>query len=495
MHTIPAPTDFSTLEGICPAEDSLPIAGPAWIEQVIDAVCVSPLFPTAHYHAADGAIVTVDAPEDVQLVPSELPDSSYSLTVSGDSIRIRCSEPAGLVAALRSLPSLRVERGYSCAQIDDAPTFRYRGMHFDVARHFFDAEFVKRTITLLASLGFNVLHWHLTEDQGWRLPVTKHPRLTEIGAYRRENDGSEYGGYYKHEQIRDVVRFAGLHGMLVMPEIELPGHARAAIAAYPELSCRQEPIDVWTEWGICEDVFCAGNDAVFTFLDDVFDDVVTLFPSRYVHIGGDECPKTRWKECPKCQARIADQDLNDEHELQSYFVGRAARALEKRGRTAMGWDEILEGGLPEGTLVMSWRGTEGGIRAAGMGHDVVMTPTSHCYFDYRQIDDDSEVGFPFAHNGSRPPVLTLRDVYSFDPLSGIAADAAPHVIGGQANVWTEQLDTEAKFEYMVAPRILAMAEALWTAPTHRNFDEFRERAKTWLGRLDAMNWAHAPIPE
>ncbi|MFW6313204.1 MAG: beta-N-acetylhexosaminidase [Spirochaetota bacterium] len=490
MRIIPAPTD-----GVCPAPDSLSVAGPEWVEHVIDAVSISPLFPVARYDSSSAALVIVDAPQDVQLVPSELPDSSYSLEVDENAIRIRCSEPAGLVAALRTLPSLRVEGGLSCVQIDDAPKFRYRGMHFDVARHFFDAAFVKRTITLLASLGFNVLHWHLTEDQGWRIPVSRHPRLTEVAAYRTEDDGSTYGGYYSHDEIRDVVRFAGLHGMLVMPEIELPGHARAAIAAYPELSCRQEQIGVWAEWGICEDVFCAGNDAVFDFLEDVFDDVVSLFPSRYVHIGGDECPKTRWKECPKCQARIAGEGLKDEHELQSYFVGRAARALEQRGRIAMGWDEILEGGLPEGTLVMSWRGTQGGIRAAEMGHDVVMTPTSHCYFDYRQVDDDTEIGFPHAQGGSRPPVLTARDVYTFDPLSGIAADAAPHVIGGQANVWTEQLDTPAKVEYMVAPRILAMAEVLWSAPVERDYEEFRDRARTWLTRLDAMNWNYAPLPE
>ncbi len=495
MHIIPAPAAIRTLEGVCLTRDAIGATGPAWVEQVIDAVSVSPLFPVLRYESSSTSLLMVDAPQDVQLIPSELPDSSYSLTVAEDSIRIGCTEPAGLVAALRTLPSLRVEGGYSCVQIDDAPRFRYRGMHFDVARHFFDADFVKRTITLLASLGFNVLHWHLTEDQGWRLPVTEHPRLTEVGAYRTEKDGTRYGGHYTHAQIADVVRFAGLHGMLVMPEIELPGHARAAIAAYPELSCRQEPLSVWTEWGICEDVFCAGNEGVFAFLEDVFDEAVSLFPSRYVHIGGDECPKTRWKDCPKCQARIADEGLKDEHELQSYFIGRAARALEERGRIAMGWDEILEGGLPDGTLVMSWRGTEGGIRAAGMGHDVVMTPTSHCYFDYRQVDDDAEIGFPHAHGGSRPPVLTVENVYTFDPLSGIEADAAPHVIGGQANVWTEQLDTPAKMEYMVAPRILAMAEALWTAPANRDFPEFRKRAKTWLTRLEAMHWNSAPLPE
>jgi hexosaminidase len=396
--------------------DPLRVSGPSWVGEVLSSVSRSPLYPAAELVPGPQANLTISAPEAVALVPSELPDSAYSLTVGDDGIRVPCSEPAGLMAAMRTLAGLRGASGYEHCTIDDTPTYSYRGAHLDVCRHYFDAGFVKRYIDVLADLGLNVFHWHLTEDQGWRFPVDSWPRLQDVGAYRTEKDGKRYGGHYTKSDVEQVVRHAGLRGVLVIPEIELPGHARAAIASYPELSCEGKPIDVWNEWGICEDVFCAGNEKVFSFVEDVFREVVALFPSRYVHLGGDECPKTRWKQCPKCQERIRAEGLNDEDELQSYFVGRAARMLESMGRTAVGWDEILEGGLPEGTVVMSWRGTEGGAAAAAMGHDVIMSPTSHCYFDYRQVNRPDAPGFPWQDEQGNYRILPIDRVYGFDPV-------------------------------------------------------------------------------
>lgn len=491
---IPRPTRITTTTDTFPAPEALRARAPGWASTVLDALAGTPFFPSVTRTTDESAEIVVKAPEDASLVPSELPDSSYELEIGGNGITIRCAQPAGLVSALRTLHGLRTGDGFQGATVTDTPAHRYRGLHIDVCRHFFGVDFLKRTIALASALGLNVLHWHLTEDQGWRLPVDSWPALNEVGAYRTEQDGTRYGGFYTKAQVLEIVQYAGLHGMLVIPEVELPGHAQAAIASYPQLSCQGAPVPVRTTWGISEEVFCAGNDEVFRFLEDIFAEVVELFPSRYIHIGGDECPKTRWKSCPKCQARIAQEGLSDEDELQSYFVSRVTKALAQRGRTAIGWDEILEGGLPAGTTVMSWRGTEGGIRAAGLGHDVIMTPTKHCYFDYRQVDADDEIGFPNAHSGGRPPVLTLPQVLAFDPLNGLSDEVAAHVMGGQANVWTEQLDTEAKVEYMIAPRLLAMAEALWTAPRPRDYADFRARARDWLDRLDEFQWSHGPLP-
>ncbi|MFP4115401.1 MAG: beta-N-acetylhexosaminidase [Spirochaetota bacterium] len=494
LPLLPIPSEFTLQIDDLVHHGPLRATGPDWMEPILETLRPE-LFAAASFHGPQTANLAVDAPKEAQLVPKQLPDSSYSLRVAGDRVDVECREPAGLVAALRSLRSLATERGYRCASVTDTPRFAYRGVHLDVGRHFFGSSFVKRLIGVASSLGFNVFHWHLTEDQGWRLPVEAYPRLTDVGAYREQPDGRRYGGSYTAEEIADVVRYAGVHGVLVIPEIELPGHAQAAVAAYPELSCREEPVNVWNRWGVSEEVFCAGKDQVFAFLADVFDEVVRLFPSQYVHIGGDECPKARWKKCPRCQDRRKREGLADENELQSYFVGRAARALEARGRTAIGWDEILEGGLPGGTVVMSWRGTEGGRLAAELGHDVVMTPTSHCYFDHRQIDRDGEIGFPHPDETGRPPVLTLEGVYAFDPTVGLPPSSSERVLGGQANVWTEQMPNEADVEYMVAPRLLAMAEALWSPPGRRSFEDFRGRARAWLARLDAIRWNYARLPE
>lgn len=495
MTLIPAPTRMTLGDGrFRPPASSLSVRGPEWVRQTLSVLTSKAHFPQARFVEDAGADITVLAPDNAPLVPSELPDSSYRLEISADGITISCAEPAGLTAALRTLRGLENERTFPCGSIDDRPRFAYRGVHLDVCRHFFSADFVRRFIELIATLGMNVFHWHLTEDQGWRLPVASLPRLTEVGAWRTDPDGTRAGGSYTEEQIRDVVRYAGHLGVLVIPEVELPGHAQAAIASYPNLSCEQQQVEVWNRWGISETVFCAGNDEVFSFLETVFDTVVDLFPSRYVHLGGDECPKVTWRACPRCQERMRREGLADEDELQSYFVGRVARALEARGRTAIGWDEILEGGLPAGTTVMSWRGTEGGIKAAGLGHDVIMTPTSHCYFDYRQEDRADVPGFRYKSEEGRYRVLPITRVYEFDPLVGIPVQAHARVLGGQANVWTEELDSEALVEQMVMPRLLAMSEALWAAPTDREFARFAARARAWI-RERNDGWTVARVPE
>jgi len=493
--TVPA----STAEGI-------PMTGPAWVKSTVDAVRgQKPWLQTNYLPSADSgstaapqrtATIAVRAPELADAAPRDLPDSHYAIRIRQTAVDVECAGPAGLVQALRTLGQLVDSEGrIPTGSITDAPRFPYRGIHLDVGRHFFEVGFIKRLLRLMASLGFNVFHWHLTEDQGWRIPIDSYPRLTRIGAYRIEHDGSRYGGHYTKDGIRDVVAYAGALGILVVPEIELPGHARAAIAAYPELSCRDEQIEVTHEWGICEDVFCAGNDRLFEFLDAVFDEVCELFPSEIIHIGGDECPKNRWKECDKCNARLVAEGLRDYEELQSYVVSRAARMLHERGRRAIGWDEILEGGLPDDALVMSWRGTGGGIAAASSGHLVVMTPTSHCYFDYRQIDSADAIGFSYPDEHGRIPVTTIDTVYQFDPVAGLTDDAAANVLGGQANVWSELLETEEIAERMIAPRILAMAEALWAHPAVRDFEAFRPRVRAGLVLLKQMGWHYTDVPE
>ncbi len=488
------------------AAEGIPITGPAWVKSTVDAVRGLKPWLGTNYLPSTGlgltpaqeptATIAVRAPEQAEPLPRTLPDSSYTLRISETAIVVECAGPAGLTQALRTLGQLVDADGrIPTGTIADAPRFSYRGIHLDVGRHFFGASFIKRLLRLMASLGFNVFHWHLTDDQGWRMPIDSYPRLTQIGAYRTEPDGSLYGGHYTKDDIRDVVTYAGALGILVVPEIELPGHARAAIAAYPELSCRSEQLEVTHKWGICEDVFCAGDDRLFEFLDAVFDEVCDLFPSEIIHIGGDECPKNRWRECDRCNARLVGEGLHDYDELQSYVIGRAARMLADRGRRAIGWDEILEGGLPDDTLVMSWRGTSGGVTAAAAGHTVVMTPTSHCYFDYRQIDSPDAVGFSFRDEHGRIPVTTIDTVYQFDPVAGLTDDAAANVLGGQANLWSELIETEEIAERMIAPRILAMAEVLWAHPVVRNFEAFKPRAQAGLSLLQRIGWRYTDVPE
>jgi hexosaminidase len=370
--------------------------------------------------------------------------------------------------------------------IEDQPRFSYRGMHLDIARHFQEVSFVKEYIDLLARHKQNVFHWHLTEDQGWRIEINQYPRLTEVGAYRDETlvgrygsdryDGTRYGGFYTQDEVREVVAFAAARGVTVIPEIELPGHASAALAAYPELGCTGGPYKVQTTWGIFEDVYCP-TEATFTFLENVLMEVMALFPSKYIHIGGDEVPKSTWEASEAVAALMAREGLADQHEVQSYFVQRIERFLNGYGRQIIGWDEILEGGLAPGATVMSWRGISGGLAAARMEHDVVMTPTSHAYFDYYQAEKEGE---PLAIGGFLP----LEKVYSYEPIpEELEPEFHQYILGAQGNVWTEYMRSEEKVWYMAFPRALAMAEVGWLQPDRKNFDHFQARAKATLDRL------------
>jgi hexosaminidase len=364
-------------------------------------------------------------------------------------------------------------------------------MHLDVCRHFFDVDFVKKYIDLLARYKMNTFHWHLTEDQGWRIEIKKYPKLTEVGAWRsgsqvgpysrREYDSVPYGGFYTEEQIKEVVAYAAARHITVVPEIEMPGHAMAALASYPQLGCTGGPYEVQKGWGVYDDVFCAGNDSVFTVLEDVLTEVMDLFPGQYIHIGGDECPKERWKNCAKCQARMKANGLKDEHELQSYFIQRIEKFVNSKGRKIIGWDEILEGGLAPNAAVMSWRGTEGGVAAAKQKHNVVMSPGSHCYFDHYQGDPANE---PLAIGG----FTTVQKVYSYEPIPAeLKPEEAKYILGAQGNVWTEYILKPENVEYMAVPRMLALAEVLWTPKEKRDEADFIHRLENEFPKLEAMN--------
>lgn len=410
----------------------------------------------------------------------------YMLRVAPRNVLIRASAAAGFFygamtlrqlfpprfesAAMRESARRDTVRGWDlpCAMVQDAPRFRWRGLLLDCCRHFMDVDFVKRTIDLIAQLKMNRLHWHLTEDQGWRIEIRGYPALTEIGAWRTEKDGSRYGGFYTQEQIRDVVAYAAARHVTVVPEIEMPGHSLAALAAHPELSCTGGPFEVANDWGVFKDIYCAGNDRTFEFLENVLTEVIELFPSEYIHIGGDEAPKFRWERCERCQARMAAEGLADEHALQSWFIARIERFLNERGRKLIGWDEILEGGLAANATVQSWRGLEGAVAAARSGHDAIVSPTSHAYFDY-----------PLSS-------IDLRKVYSFEPVPEELNPAeAIHIIGGECNMWTEHAPQHL-VESRLYPRILAMAEVLWSPARARDPETFHRRVEEYYPRLDSL---------
>jgi hexosaminidase len=363
--------------------------------------------------------------------------------------------------------------------ITDKPRFKWRGLMLDPCRHFWDINFVKKYIDLMALHKMNFFHWHLTEDQGWRIEIKKYPKLTEIAAWRNE-DGKKYGGFYSQEQIREIVEYAKERFITVLPEIEMPGHSVAAIAAYPELSCFDEPVEIPKTWGVFENVYCAGKENTFKFLENVLTEVFDLFPGEYIHVGGDECPKANWKKCPKCQERIKNENLNNEDELQSYFIKRIEKFVNKNGKRLVGWDEILEGGLAPNATVMSWRGTEGGIAAAKQGHDVVMSPVAHCYLDFPQKEKEKiDIG---------GCTTTTEKAYEFEPIPGELSDEeAKHILGGQGNLWTEHIPTVERAEEMVYPRASALAEKLWSQKGNTDFDDFKERLNKHLKRLEILD--------
>ena len=423
-----------------------------------------------------------------------LPAEGYELNVDGEGIEVRASQFPGFLYALQSLEQLLPATVYGtepapdaawevpCVKIADAPRFAYRGMHLDVARHFFSVDEVKRYIDVMAIHKLNTLHWHLTDDQGWRIEIKRYPELTAVGSIRKATvvrkewgtyDGTPYGGFYTQDEIRDVVKYAADRGVTVIPEIDLPGHMLAALTAYPELGCTGGPYEVWGRWGVADDVLCPGREKTFEFLEGVLTEVMELFPSEYIHIGGDECPKVRWEKCPRCQAKIRQLGLKDdgehtaEHYLQSYVTDRIGKFLAQHGRRIIGWDEILEGRAPSDAVVMSWRGSEGGIAAAKLGHDVIMTPNSHFYFDYYQsLDTDAE---PFGIGGYIP----MEQVYSYDPaFPELTPEQQKHILGVQANLWTEYVLSDEHLEYMLLPRLAALSEVQWCLPETKDWNRF-----------------------
>jgi hexosaminidase len=428
----------------------------------------------------------------------------YILAVTSKRITIRAKTAVGFfyaVQTLRQMLPVEVEKkqiteslilSVPACLVEDEPRFGYRGMHLDVGRHLFPVETIKSYIDMLAMHKMNTFHWHLTEDQGWRIEIKKYPKLTEIGAYRNETvvghagrpplkyDGKRYGGFYTQEEVKDIVAYAKSKFITIIPEIEMPGHAMGALAAYPLLSCTGGPFEVNTKWGVMDDVFCAGKDDVFTFLQDVLTEVIDLFPGPYIHIGGDECPKKRWEKCSLCQKRMKDEGLKDEHELQSYFIQRIEKFVISKGRKIIGWDEILEGGLAPEATVMSWRGTKGGIAAAKQKHDVIMTPNTYAYLDYYQCEPEGE---PLAIGGYLP----LEKVYSYDPLpEELTPEEQKHILGFQGNVWTEYISTPEHMQYMAFPRAFAIAETGWTPDRLKDFEDFKARLEVMKKRYDAI---------
>ncbi|MFX1706612.1 family 20 glycosylhydrolase [Chitinophaga sp. CC14] len=410
----------------------------------------------------------------------------YQLHIAREQVSITAYDAAGILHGIETLRQLWHRTAAPAlalpgAVINDYPRFAYRGMHLDVSRHFFSVAFIKQFIDQLALYKINNFHWHLTDDQGWRIEIKKYPRLQSVAAWRDQTmighkkelphrfDGKRYGGYYTQEQIKEVVAYATARHINVIPEIEMPGHALAALTAYPELGCTKGPYKTAQFWGIFDDVFCAGNDSTFVFLQDVLDEVMELFPSAYIHIGGDECPKVRWAHCPACRQRMKTEHLADEDALQSYFIRRISNYIHSKGRKLIGWDEILEGGLAPGATVMSWRGVEGAIAAAKQQHHVIMTPEDELYFDHYQSLYPEE---KTAAGGYTP----LEEVYAYDPLHA-AGDTAllPYIAGMQGQLWSEYLDTEAQAQYMTYPRMPAFAERAWSPQTVRDYPAFLQR--------------------
>ncbi len=426
---------------------------------------------------------------------------SYTLTINPKSIEIYTGSVSGLgngIQTLRQLIYLSKSHNYviPCLTIKDSPRFPYRGMHLDVARHFMPTDFVKMFIDYIALFRMNYFHWHLVDDQGWRIEIKRYPKLTEIGSKRRETligkprqgtekyDGIPYSGYYTQEEIKEIVAYAADRNITVIPEIELPGHSQAAVASYQFLGCTDKPVEVATKWGISKNIYNV-EDTTFKFLEGVFDEVISLFPSKYIHIGGDEAMKDQWKESRSVQLKMKKLGIKSEEELQSYFVKRIETYLNSKGKIMIGWDEILEGGLAPNAIVMSWRGEKGGIEAAKQNHQVIMTPTRFCYFDYYQSKDPSE---PLAIGGFLP----VDKVYSYDPVpKELTPGEGKMVLGAQGNVWTEFIPSASQVEYMIFPRMMALAEVVWTNKENQNYEDFLKRLKGFESYLIEKNINYA----
>lgn len=432
---------------------------------------------------------------------SSLAPEAYKIKVAKKNVKVRASGLNGFLYAVQTLMQMLPE--IPCCTIEDAPRFAYRGLHLDVARHFFDVPVIKRYIDLMALHKMNTFHWHLTDDQGWRIEIRTYPELTSRGSVRKqtlighhhtsnEYDGIPYGGHYTQDEIREVVAYAASKGITVIPEIDLPGHMLAALTAYPHLGCTGGPYELWCKWGVSDDVLCPGKPETFDFIEGVLDEIMELFPSKYIHIGGDECPKVRWEKCPDCQSLIStlglvdDDDHSAEHYLQSYVISRVEKYLNDRGRMIIGWDEILEGGLAPNSTVMSWHGEAGGLEAARQGHDVIMTPNTYYYLDYHQGTDlDRE---PLGIGGYLP----LKKCYSYEPyVGGMTDEEKSHILGVQANLWTEYIKTEEHIHYMLLPRIAALSEVQWCDADRKDYARFLDSMDEMCGLYASLGYNYA----
>lgn len=465
------------------------------------------------------------------IIDKKLAEEQYVIDITPECADIKASTAAGLFYAIQSLSQLLPDKYFNpdaiCTEIEtcqkpkpcpkslcrkfwkipavhieDSPRFAYRGMHLDVSRHFFGVDFVKKYLDVMALHKINRFHWHLSDDQGWRIEIKKYPRLTSVGSTRPETmllknfepyvgDGIPHGGYYTQDEIREVVAYAASKHITVIPEIDLPGHMIAAMAAYPELGCTGGPYKVWQIWGVANEVLCPGKEKTFEFIEGVLDEIIELFPSEYIHIGGDECPKSAWEKCPDCQKRIAELGLKTDEKhtaeqyLQNYVTARVQDYLNARGRKIIGWDEILEGNLAKGATVMSWRGAAGGIEAAKNGFDAIMVPAGYLYFDYYQSEAVEKE--PFAICCPSP----IEKTYSFEPLEGIPAKEQKHILGVQANLWTEYISTPAHAEYMVLPRMDALSELQWCQPERKDYERFKEGVARMMRIYDALGYSYS----
>lgn len=450
------------------------------------------------------------------VLSSTVPAEGYKISISKNGVKVEAADLNGFNYAIQTLKQMlpveiygkavAADKSWSlqCCTIEDAPRFGYRGMHMDESRHFFGIDAVKRYLDIMEIHKLNTLHWHLTDDQGWRVEIKKYPKLTEVGSIRKKTvighiykskdyDTTPYGEgmWYSQEQIREIIEYAAAKGITIIPEIDLPGHMLAALAAYPELGCTGGPYDVWGDWGISDDVLCVGKEKTMQFLEDVLSEICDLFPSEYIHVGGDECPKVRWEKCPRCQAKIRELGLKDteeyqaEHFLQAYVISRMEKFINSKGKRIIGWDEILEGEVAPNATIMSWRGVAGGLEAVRMGHDAIMTPNTFYYLDYYQsLDKENE---PLAIGGYLP----IEKCYSYEPFTADMTDEEKaHILGVQANLWTEYIATESHLHYMLLPRMAALSEVQWCQPENKNWERFHNSADEFCAIYDIMGYNH-----
>ena len=508
FHVIPMPAQVSITEGAFCVKGVQISVDPAMDELSQKAVgrfveALETATGTKTKSGKKGICFTVNA---------DLAPEAYSIDIKADGVSVQASALNGFIYACETLKQMlpaaiygheavKADWALPLAHIEDQPRFAYRGMHLDPCRHFFTIEETKRYLDVMAAYKLNRFHWHLTEDQGWRMEVKAYPKLTEIGAWRNgtvikkdwsSNDGIRHGGFYTQEEMKEIVAYAAERGITVIPEIDLPGHMVAALAAYPNLGCTGGPYEVWTRWGVAPDILCAGNEDVYTFLETVLSELVDIFPSEYIHIGGDEAFNEDmgipWDHCPKCAAKMRELGIKKgpmaKHYLQNYVTARIQAFLNEKGRKIIGWDEVLEGNLAPGATVMSWRGVKGGIEAANKGFDVVMTPNSYLYFDYYQSQErDKE---PFAIGGFLP----VEKVYGYEPYEGLTPEAQPHILGVQANLWTEYVATPEHLEYMLLPRMCALSEIQWCAADKKDFDRFNVSLDHAFEMFDAMGLSY-----